>query len=199
MLRWRRGLACALMVCCAFALQAQEKGLWHSFRLRDFFPKTKTAALDDSQISAIRKILMARVKAQEDGWCSTEDGDSWLDGLQFDDVPVNQRVRIVRATAGDGCARGAQGANGGMWLFQIRGQRVQFVGAFGGWGLAVQRAEVGGFHDFVNAWHSGYLDTELSYYRFNGAVYKKIAEASAVPDQNGVLRLRQVKQDSTKH
>jgi hypothetical protein len=186
-LPWRKGLACILMVCFAFALPAQEKDLWRSFQFDELLGKTRNdllatrgIPLDDGQISAIRKTLMARVRAQQDGWCVVDDGESWLDDLTFNDVPLNGRVRIVMATAGAGCARGAQGANGEMWLFQIQGQRLRFLGALGGWGMAIQPTEVDGFRDFVTGWHMSAMETELSYYRFDGKVYKQIAKASEI-------------------
>jgi hypothetical protein len=107
---------------------------------------------------------------------------------------LKDNVRVVRATAGVGCARGGQGANGGMWLFQVEGQRIRFLGALSGWGMAVQPTEAYGFHDFVTGWHMSAAETGLSYYRFDGTVYKSIGGASAVSDNNGTWQLERGEQ-----
>jgi hypothetical protein len=193
-LRWQRGLLAAVTVCCVIALQAQEKDLWGNFRFDDLHAKTNTILLRHSQIVTIQSTLKARMK--KDSWCEPEDGQEWLDGLKFDEVPLKKNVRVVRATAGVGCARGGQGANGGMWLFQVEGQRIRFIGALSGWGMAVQPTEVDGFHDFVTGWHMSAAETGLSYYRFDGKVYKSIDGTSAVSDSNGTWQLERDQQGS---
>ncbi|WP_433974036.1 hypothetical protein [Tunturiibacter lichenicola] len=112
-----------------------------------------------------------------------------LKGITFDEVPLKENARVVKATAGVGCERGGQGANGGMWLFQIDGKKVQFLGTLSGWGMAIQPTEVSGFHDFVTGWHVSGRETGLSYCRFDGKIYKSIRGTSAFGDDNGVWRL----------
>lgn len=182
-----RGLLFVLVVCCVTALCAQDKELWRDFRFDDLQLKTSTARLESSQITAIRRLLKAQIK--KDDWCGPEDIQGVLQGLTFDEVPLKENSHIVRATAGIGCERGGQGANGGMWLFQVEGGKVQFLGGLSGWGMAVQPAEISGFHDFVTGWHVSGRETGLGYYRFDGKVYKSISGASAFSDDNGVWRL----------
>jgi hypothetical protein len=195
-MHWRSGAALAVMV-CASSLQAQGQDLWRSFQFDNLSAKTNVAVLERSQIAAIRRTLLARV--QEDGWYEAEDGQAWLRGLTFDEVPLKRNVRVVRATAGEGCARSGQGANGGMWLFEINGSKVHFIGALGGWGMAVQPTEANGFRDFVIGFRAGGTETGLTFYRFDGKGYKQIAKASEVQDDDGTWRLVRDGQTSTKN
>ncbi|WP_353068277.1 hypothetical protein RBB75_12590 [Tunturibacter empetritectus] len=175
-----------LIVCCVTALHAQDEGLWRDFRFDDLHAKTNAARLGKSQINSIWRLLREQIKNDT---CTPEDTQAVLKGLTFDEVPLKENSHVVRATAGIGCERGGQGANGGMWLFQVEGGKVQFLGGLSGWGMAVQRAEISGFHDFVTGWHMSGRETGLSYYRFDGKVYKSIGGTSAFGDDNGVWRL----------
>ncbi|MBB5328317.1 hypothetical protein [Tunturiibacter gelidoferens] len=163
-----------LVICCVTALRAQDKGLWQDFRFDDLQTKTRTARLENGQITAIRRLLLTQVKV--DNSCGPEVIHALFQGLTFDEVPLKENLRVVRATAGVGCERGGQGANGGMWLFQVEGKKVQFLGALSEWGMAVQPAEINGFHDFVTGWHVSGRETGLSYYRFDGKSTSRIVE-----------------------
>jgi hypothetical protein len=181
------GLVMILLFGCGNILLAQEtprqKNLWRDFHFNQLAAERKGATLQSNQISAMKKAIDSRTG--KNGLCE----EGWMDNFTYDEVPLKAHTRVIRVTSGMGCARGGQGANGTMWLFAIQGQRPHFIGLLEGWGTGIQPTMVDGVHDLITGWHMSAAETDLSYYRFTGKVYEKIASASAVSENGAEWRL----------
>lgn len=131
-----------------------------------------------------RKIVLV---AQRDGWECTEkeDIDELLKGLTYQWLSLKPAARTVMVTSGSGCARGGQGANGAMWLFDVNGKGPIYLGELNGWGPGTLKTSYAGYQDVVTGWHMSAFETGLTYYRFDGKTYRPIDGADAVTDEDG--------------
>jgi hypothetical protein len=78
-----------------------------------------------AQMASLRALLLSR--QQQDGWCD-EDDTTWVNDLEISEVPLSPHpVSLVEP--GVGCARGAQGSNSAMWLFDWHGAQPHLIAA----------------------------------------------------------------------
>jgi hypothetical protein len=138
----------------------------------------------------VKKALAARVRL--DKWCAQDDRE-WTENLEFEELPVSVTEEIVLVEAGPGCARGAQGANGAMWLIRFQADKFSFLAApqqqFNGWLYSVQQTTSHGLRDLVLGWHMGGLGCGLTYFRFDAKSYQRIATATQTTDPNGAEKI----------
>ena len=117
----------------------------------------------------------------------------WTENLKFEELPVSETEKIVLVEAGNGCARGGQGSNGAMWVIRFQGDKFSFLATpeqqFNGWLYSIQETTSHGFRDLVLGWHMGAFETDLSYFRFDGACYQVIGAATRVTDENGAEKI----------
>src|SRR6202011_2162276 len=124
----------------------------------DYHPmlRPKAYAPSQAQLVGVKKALVARVRL--DRWCAKDDRE-WTVNLEFLELPVSMAEKIVLVEAGPGCARGAQGANGAMWLIRFQGDEFSFLATpqqqFNGWLYSIQQTTSHGLRDLVLGWHMG--------------------------------------------
>ena len=80
-----------------------------------------------------------------------------------------------------------------MWLIRFDGRNPILLATpqqeFNGFLYSIERKISKGYRDVIVGWHNGGGDTGLSYFRFNGASYLRIAEATLHSDGEGHSRL----------
>jgi hypothetical protein len=151
-----------------------QTDLWKKVGHYDPVQPLKIYAASPAELVRIKKALAARVGP--DNWpCAEEDEDlQWTENLKFEELPVSAREKIVLIEAGTGCARGAQGSNGAMWVIRFQGDKFSFLATpeqqFNGWLYSIQQTTSHGFRDVVLGWHMGAFETNLSYFRFDRRV-----------------------------
>jgi hypothetical protein len=149
-------------------------------------PSLAPANLPESRRKAIER-LMTKDPAFNETWdCSPEDMKELLAGLQFQSVDVGKGHDVVLIQAGQGCARGGQGSNGAMWLVRFDGDKPSYIATpandFNGWLYSIQPAVSHGYRDIVLGWHMSAGEFGLSYFRFDGKLYRQIGSATATVD-----------------
>jgi hypothetical protein len=112
--------------------------------------QSSTAKLSSHRPFTTVARLSRRVRL--DRWCDKDDRE-WTDNLEFLELPLSETEKIVLVEAGPGCARGAQGANGAMWLIRFQGDEFSFLATpqqqFNGWLHSIQQTTSHGFRDLV--------------------------------------------------
>ena len=154
-------------------------------------PRPELVELGPRQRDAIERAVL-----REESWCLDERPE-----LSFRKIQLS-RVPVVLVEAG-GCGRGAQGANGEMWLVRINGRHAVLLASprdgFTGWVFRLGSGERLGFRDVIVGLHQSAFETSLTYFQFGGQRYRKLSSASLLGDGEGHLRieegrsLRQVK------
>jgi hypothetical protein len=152
----------------------------------------KISAPSRAQLVEVKKALLARVRL--DNWpCAELSGAEWTENLQIEELPVSETDKILLVEAGPGCARGAQGANGAMWIIRFRGDKLSFLATpqqqFNGWLYSIQETTSHGFRDLVLGWHMSAGETDLNYFRFDGTSYKWLGAASQFKDADGTEKI----------
>jgi hypothetical protein len=184
-------LALILAVVYSLAFFPPQNDLWQQVR-GDSPPQLKTYVPPQTQLEAVKKVLKARVRLDRWG-CAEGDGTDWTENLEFVELPVSEKEKIVLAEAGPGCARGGQGANGAMWLIHFQGDKFFFLATpqqkFNGWLYSIQPTASHGFRDLVLGWHMSAAETDLSYFRFNGTSYQQIGAATQLKDADGIQKI----------
>ncbi|HEX7157833.1 MAG TPA: hypothetical protein VF214_02370 [Edaphobacter sp.] len=173
-----------LFVLLSEVVMAQQNR-WAEVTLDLLQAKRAVALLPAAKKHSIeRKIVLV---AQRDGWECTgkEEVDELLHGLKYEWVPLKTDAKTVMVTSGQGCARGGQGANGAMWLFDVSDKTPVYLGELGGWGPGILGTNSDGYHDVVTGWHMSAVETGLAYYRFDGKAYRHIDGADAISDDDG--------------
>jgi hypothetical protein len=167
-----------------------QADLWQNVRDHDPMLRPKTYAPSQAQLVRVKKALAARVRL--DKWCGQDDRE-WTENLEFEELPVSVTEKIVLVEAGPGCARGAQGANGAMWLIRFQADKFSFLATpqqqFNGWLYSIQQTTSHGLRDLVLGWHMGGLECGLTYFRFDGKSYQRIATATQTTDPNGAEKI----------
>lgn len=121
---------------------------------------------------------------------SARTGDGWQDcapeKLTYSQLNLG-RPRVFLVEAGVGCGRGGQGSNGEMWLVDLGGSRNNKVTVltgpkegFQGWLRSVEPTTSHGLRDVTVGWHMSAFEAPVSYFRFNGAAYERIATATQI-------------------
>jgi hypothetical protein len=166
--------------------------LWKKVGHYDPMQRLKIYAASPAQLVRVKKALVARVRL--DTPCAEEDEDlQWTENLKFEELPVSAGEKIVLIEAGTGCARGAQGSNGAMWVIRFQGKKFSFLATpeqqFSGWLYSIQQTTSHGFRDVVLGWHMGGGETGLSYFRFDGTCYQRIGAATQLTDEDNVEKI----------
>jgi hypothetical protein len=80
-----------------------------------------------------------------------------------------------------------------MWVIRFQGDKFSFLATpeqqFNGWLYSIQRTTSHGFQDLVLGWHMSAFETNLSYFRFDGACYQLIGAATQLTDDNGAEKI----------
>lgn len=160
---------------------------WRPVNLKSFSPSP-------AQLIAVKKALAARVQLDNTP-CAAEDDSEWTENLEFEELPVSARQQIVLVRAGSGCARGAQGSNGAMWVIRFQGEKLLLLATpqqrFNGWLYSIQQTTSHGLRDLVLGWHMGGGETPLplSYFRFDGTSYHRIGAAIKTINEDSVEKI----------
>jgi hypothetical protein len=177
-------LLASLLIVAATA-QAQPN-LWTRVSAEYVGPRLPLAKLSQSQFTSLADQLRKRAEAGDWG-CDLLD-DELRDQIRLESIPLARSHRMLLVEAGS-CARGAQGANGAMWLVRLDPQGPVILAGpgdeFQGWLYSIQPSTSHGYHDLVLGWHMGAFDQELSYFRFDGKSYHRVGQASRLTDENG--------------
>jgi hypothetical protein len=183
----RTPLAPCIIVLSLFAasLPAQT-GLWSKVSNQYNF-REKPIDLRPAEVDAIKAILKS--PSQRYPWESCIDDVTWVDAVTFSAATLSPTRKTVLVESGAGCARGGQGANGAMWIFEINGHHARLLASpkedFSGWPYSVQLSGAHGYRDIVVGWHMSAAEADLTYFRFDGRSYRKIGSALLVDDGDG--------------
>jgi len=166
----------------------QESAIWQHVPLEPSAGELVTAAPTPRQLATIKRALAARVKL--DNWPCAEGGEpDWIDKVTVDELPLAPLVTALLVQAGPGCARGGQGANGAMWIVQFRRDKLYFLATpeqhFNGWLYSLQLERTRGVRDIVLGWHMSAGEAILTYFRFDGKLYRPVAVAKIEFDDDG--------------
>jgi hypothetical protein len=180
-----RSVLIVVFVYSLLSFPAQTE-IWE--KVGDYRPlNLKTYAASPAELVRVKKAIAGR--AEVDKWnCAEEEGTEWTENLKFEELPVSVTNKIVLVEAGVGCARGGQGSNGAMWVIRFRSDKFSFLATpeqqFSGWLYSIQPTTSHGFRDLVLGWHMSAFETNLSYFRFDGACYQRIGAATKLTDEN---------------
>ena len=123
------------------------------------------------------------------GWECGDDRSDLIRGLKFEQIDLSADKPVTMVEAGAGCGRGGQGSNGAMWLIRFQGDEAVLLAgpaqSFNGWLYAVQAQQSHGYRDVVLGWHMSSREAGLSYFRFDGKLYRMIGTAKMTWDDNG--------------
>lgn len=185
-------LVVLLAILFSVGLSGQQDEIWHRVGVNTRTPQLKSITLSPKQLVVIKKALAARVRL--DNWpCAEGDEPDWVEKVTFEKLPISSAEEAVLAQAGTGCARGGQGANGAMWVLQFKGDKLVFLATpqqeFNGWLYSIQPTANHGFHDLVLGWHMSAGESNLSYFRFDGASYHLVGRAVLLFDEQNVGKI----------
>jgi hypothetical protein len=170
------------------ATACAQANLWEKVSKRYDPPARTPTSVSDAQARAIGDLLM---KPGETGdWdCEGSDLNDLVKGLTFEEIAVSDTEHVLLVEAGAGCGRGGQGANGAMWLMRFDGAKPKLLASpkdgFSGWVYSVEPSLSHGYHDVVLGWHMGARNAGLTYFRFDGTVYKLAGTALIEFDDDG--------------
>jgi hypothetical protein len=168
---------------CSLTFLSQQTDVWHDVPTETNV-HLKSTTPSPPQLVIIKKALKAREELDIEGCVEPEEGPSWVDKVFFRELPISTTEKALLVEAGEGCARGAQGSNGAMWVVRFEGDKVSFLATpeqkFEGWLYSIQPTTSHGLRDLVLGWHMSAEETGLSYFRFDGTSYRSIGTAVLV-------------------
>jgi hypothetical protein len=149
--------------------------------------------LTPSQRQSIAKLLKGR---QAPWTCGTDDpSGEWLNHLRYGSVALSEARQVLLVEAGQGCARGGQGANGAMWLIRFDGRDPVLLAGplqkFDGFLYSVEPQASKGYRDVIVGWHMSASEMDLSSFRFDGTAYHCISSAALQYDEQGTPKIVQ--------
>ena len=184
----RMKLVLLLAAACCAPIVGQED-LWRrvSQVWRDTAAQAREVTLPLSQQEAVAKLLKTKSLPRA---CDVADPKGeWLKHLRYRAVPISPSGRMLLAEAGPGCARGGQGSNGTMWLIRFAGPAPILLAGleqgFDGYLYSVEPDKSKQFRDVILGWHMSGSEAGLSYFRFDGTLYRRIARATLHYDEHG--------------
>jgi len=152
-------------------------------------PETRELNLPAAKERSLAGVL--QLQDEVDNWsCQFEDPrGEWRRHLRFEEISLaSPGRRILLIEAGPGCARGGQGSNGAMWLLALDRDKLRLLATpqkgFNGWIYSIQPEKHNGLADIVVGWHMSAFEADLSYFRFDGHIYRK-ATTATISDRNG--------------
>lgn len=188
----RRYLSAVVLLSIAVLLPSPspaQDDLWKNFEADAGPSRLDRAAVSEAARSAVEALF--RAQGQTSVWeCDPRTEErQLLNGLIFSGIPIGEGKRAYLVEAGQGCARGGQGANGAMWLVEFRKAGPVLLATpgerFNGWLFSVQPSTSHGYRDVVLGWHMSASEAGLSYFRFDGVRYRQIGSAMADWDAQG--------------
>jgi hypothetical protein len=140
------------------------------------------------QRKSIARSIVAHGKTAEQGWGQDCTVGELIENSTWKVIPVSPLHKVLLVEAGP-CARGAQGANGAMWIIRLDGVTPAVLASpeqqFSGWIYSVQPSRSYGYRDIVVGWHMSAAESNLSYFRFDGKGYRCIGNAISTRDDSG--------------
>ena len=165
----------------------QLADVWKNVSLEPSQTQIESVNLTKGQLAQLKKTLVERMKV--DRWCDETEDPDWVDGITAGRLPVSADGKSVLVEAGVGCARGGQGSNGAMWVVRFEGDKPIFLATpehrFGGWLYSIESSKSHGFKDLVLGWHMSAGEADLSYFKFDGKMYRLVATAKWTDDEDG--------------
>ena len=150
-------------------------------------PRLEHITVSKARFEATKKALIAAGGA--DAWPCDVTGKEWTQALIFKDLPVSETEKTMLVEAGPRCARGGQGSNGAMWVLRFEARKAVPLATpkqgFNGWLYSIQSTRSHGLRDLVVGWHMGAMETDLSYFQFDGKLYRLIGTAKLTADDDG--------------
>ena len=184
--------ALLLTLFCLLGFFPQQSDIWQHVSAKPGSMQLSSITPSPEQLVIVRKALAARVGL--DNWpCAEGDEPDWVEKVTFKELPVSTTEEVVLVEAGMGCARGGQGSNGAMWVFQFKGGKPTFLATperkFNGWLYSIQPSTSHGFRDLVLGWHMSASESNLNYFRFDGKSYHLLGSAQLLVDEDGVAKI----------
>ena len=176
-----RRLASVALLIILHVVHAQTIN-WQAI-VSDHGNRLQQTTLTDSQTHNLQRMLVRHSRTTGQTWCDKDD-TSWVDNLKASDIPIGV-AHAMLIEAGQGCARGAQGANGAMWLIRWQGPTPVLLGELAGWPYRVLPHTSHGLHDVTVGWHMSAREFGLSLFRFDGTHYQQAGTADVVCDDYG--------------
>jgi len=181
-------LSIALSLALGFA--NGQAGVWEHVNTRPD-PRPERVTVSKAQFEATKKVLIAA--GGTDAWPCDLTGEDWTQALIFEDLPVSEAEKTMLVEAGLGCARGGQGSNGAMWVLRFEGRKPVLLATpkqeFNGWLYSIQSARSHGLRDLVLGWHMSAMEIDLSYFQFDGKLYRLIGTAKLTADADGNAKI----------
>jgi hypothetical protein len=182
-----------LLLCAAPPVHAQQsesgKVVWENYHQLNAKASVHRVELPGPQHAALVALIGSRIQQDSEGCDDKDDQAALLAGLMTSTIVVASDQNFLLVEAGSGCARGAQGSNGSMWLLRFEGTKPVLLASpsehFEGWLYSVQKTASHGYPDIILGWHMSAAEQILSYFRFDGKLYHQIAGATLDSDELG--------------
>lgn len=182
-MRSRLSILLALLL-AASTLHAQTT-LWNHVPNVYNPPKTPRAQLTQAELAAIRNLL--RSPAQRDVWgCDDDQHADSVNGVFFSNIALATGHRTILV---EGPRCGGTGGGGPMWIVELHGSSATVLASpkqgFNGWLYTIQPNPHSVYSDIVLGWHMSAFESNITYFRFNGHSYNRIASAILKSDGGG--------------
>ena len=162
-------------------------------------PRLTDAKLSASQLKSVTDVVKRWGEADKGGCDGRDELEELVEGITIQSIPLSSSQKVLLVEAG-GCARGGQGANGAMWVIRLDGGvAVTLAGpkdGFSGWLYSILPSANDGYRDIVLGWHMSAVETDMSYFRFDGKRYRLVGCATGLGDQMGHTTITPKKQSA---
>jgi hypothetical protein len=175
-----------LFVLTATMLLAASDDVWEPVRKSAY---VRVDVRDINLSKAQRMAILRLIHSTSPSTCSDADATApWTGNVNFSSISLAPSARAVLVNAGQGCARGGQGANGAIWLIRWDGSKPVLLASpetgLYGFLYALGRSGSYGYRDVIIGGHLSATENTLACFRFDGKVYVKIASAVQRRDLN---------------
>ena len=164
-------------------------------------PRLTAAKLSSSELKSIAGVVRRWGEAEKGGCDGKDELEELVERIKVQSIPLSPSQKVLLVEAGMGCARGGRGANGVMWVIRLDGGvAVTLAGprdGFSGWLYSILRSANDGYRDIVLGWHMSAVETDMSYFRFDGKRYRLLGCATGLADEMGHMTI-EPKQQSAK-
>lgn len=180
--------AIILLLCVSCASAPAQSALWDHVSPSPERNEMTSATISDAQQKAIGRLL--KQSGPSAVWeCEKDEIDGLVANARVETIRVSPTQTVLLVEAPAGCARGGQGANGAMWLFRFQGETPVLLASpkngFNGWLYSIQSSSSHGYRDIVLGWHMSAREAALSYFQFDGRIYRNAGSASMLFDEDG--------------
>jgi hypothetical protein len=167
---------------------ARQSAPWNEVKADGPLAPLQPAVLTVARRQAIENLMRKNAGFGNTWECPPAEVTALIAHLQFHTIELRAGLDVLLIESGEGCARGGQGSNGGMWLVRFDGDKPSYLATpaddFNGWLYSIQPAESHGFRDIVLGWHMSASEYGLVYFRFDGKRYRAIGSATATVDDD---------------